>query len=104
MTVLDADEFLYPVRRRVYFYDYIQSDVTEVSIKDATHEDAQYPSETSLQNGGVDPETTEELQVAFVSGITATAISLSATRTLDYAWAGLHEMVDNGKMFNPKKK
>lgn len=104
VMVLGADEYLHPVRRREYFYDYIQSDVVEVSIKDATHEDAQYPSETSLQNGGVDAETTEELQITFVSGITAAAISLSATRTLDYAWAGLREMVDSGKMFNPKKK
>lgn len=104
VMVLGADEIINPVRRREYFYDYIQGEVVEVSIKDATHEDAQYPSETSLQNGGVDAETTEELQVTFVSGITATAISLSATGKLDYAWAGLREMVDSGKMFNPKKK
>ena len=104
VMVLGADEILWPVRRREYFYDYIQSDVAEVSIKDATHEDAQFPSETSLQNAGVDPETTEELQITFVSGITATAFSLAATRTLDYAWSGLREMVDSGKMFNPKKK
>lgn len=104
VMVLGADEYLHPVRRREYFYDYLQSDVVEVSIKDATHEDAQYPSETSLQNGGVDPETTEELQITFVSGITAAAISLSATAKLDYVWTGLREMVDSGKMFNPKKK
>jgi dienelactone hydrolase len=104
VMVLGADELLHPVRRREYFYDYIQGDVVEVSIKDATHEDAQFPSETSLQNGGVDPETTEELQITFVSGIVATAFSLSTTRTLDYVWASLREMVDSGKMFNPKKK
>jgi dienelactone hydrolase len=104
VMVLGADETQSPVRRREYFYDYIQSDVVEVSIKDATHEDAQFPSETSLQNAGIDAETTEELQITFVSGITATAFSLSATRTLDYAWASLREMVDSGKMFNPKKK
>lgn len=104
VMVLGADEILHPVRRREYFFDYIQANVVEVSIKDATHEDAQFPSETSLQNGGVDAETTEELQVTFVSGIVATAFSLSATRSLDYTWAGLPEMVDSGKMFNEKKK
>lgn len=104
VMVLGADEILHPVRRREYFYDYIQSDIVEVSIKDATHEDAQYPSETSLQNAGVDTETTEALQITFVSGITATAFSLSATRGLDYAWSSLREMIDSGKMFNAKKK
>lgn len=104
VMVLGADEILHPVRRREYFYDYIQSDVVEVSIKDATHEDAQYPSETSLQNAGVDTETTEALQITFVSGITATAFSLSATHGLDYAWSSLRELIDSGKMFNAKKK
>ncbi len=104
VMVLGADEILHPVRRREYFYDYIQSDIAEVSIKDATHEDAQFPSETSLQNGGVDADTAEERQLTFVSGITATAFSLSATRGLDYAWSSLLEMVDSGKIFNPKKK
>lgn len=98
-----ADEILHPVQRREYIYDYIQSDVIEVSIKDATLENAQYPPETSRQNAGVDAETTEELQITFVSGITA-AINLSTTARLDYAWVGLREMVDSGKMFNPKKK
>lgn len=104
VMVLGADEILNPVRRREYFYDYIQNDVVEVSIKDATHEDAQFPSETSLQNGGVDADTTEELQITFVSGIVATAFSLSATGSLDYAWASLRELVESEKMFNPKKK
>jgi acetyl esterase/lipase len=104
VMVLGADELQHPVRRREYFYDYIQGDVAEVSIRDASHEDAQFPSETSLQNAGVDPDTAEERQISFVSGIVATAFSLSTTRSLDYAWASLREMVDSGKMFHPKKK
>jgi pimeloyl-ACP methyl ester carboxylesterase len=104
VMVLGADELQHPVRRREYFYDYIQGDVAEVSIRDASHEDAQFPSETSLQNAGVDPDTVEERQISFVSGIVATAFSLSTTRSLDYAWASLREMVDSGKMFHPKKK
>ena len=53
---------------------------------------------------GVDPDTTEELQVTFVSAITSAAFSLSATRRLDYAWASFRGMIDSGKMLNPKKK
>lgn len=104
VMVLGADDELWPVRFREYFYDYIFGNVAEVSVRKATHEDAQYPSETALQNGGVDPETTEALQMTFVSGITATALSLSATGTLDYAWRSFREMLDSGKLFNPKKK
>ena len=104
VMVLGADDELWPVRFREYFYDYIFANVAEVSVRKATHEDAQYPSETSLQNGGVDAETTEALQMIFVSGITATALSLSATGTLDYAWRSFREMIDSGKLFNPKKK
>ena len=104
VMVLGADDTEWPVRFREYFYDFIPGNIAEVSVKDATHEDAQYPSETSLQNAGVDTETTEALQITFVSGITATALSLSATRGLDYAWASLREMIDSGKLFSPKKK
>ena len=104
VMVLGADETLWPVRFRENFYDYIRGNIAEVSVRDATHEDAQYPSETSLQNAGIDPDTTAALQMTFVSGITATALSLSATRTLDYAWAGFREMLDSGQLFNPKKK
>lgn len=104
VMVLGADEILHPVRRREYFYDYIQANVAEVSVKDASHEDAQFPSETALQNGGVDADTAEERQLTFVSGIVATAFGLSTTRTLDYVWDGLREMVDSGKMFNPQRK
>lgn len=104
VMLLGADEALSPVRYRDYFYHYIPGNVAEISIRDATHEDAQYPSETSLQNAGVDPDTTEELQVTFVSAITSAAFSLSATRRLDYAWASFRGMIDSGKMLNPKKK
>lgn len=55
-------------------------------------------------NAGVDPDVTEELQITFVSGITATAISLSANRGLDYAWAGFRELINGGQLFDAKKK
>lgn len=104
VMVLGADETLWPVRYREYFYHYIPGNVAEVSVRNATHEDAQYPSETSLQNAGVDPDVTEELQITFVSAIASTAFSLSSARALDYAWASFRGMIDSGKLLNPKKK
>ncbi len=104
VMLLAADEVISPVRYREYFFGYISSDVAEVSVKDATHEDAQYPSQTALENAGVDPDTTEALQLTFVSALTATAFSLSATRTLDYAWTSFGDAIKGGKLLNPKKK
>lgn len=104
VMLIAADEALSPVRYREYFYHYISGNVIEVSVKGATHEDAQYPSETSLQNAGVDPDTTEELQITFVSAMTAAAFSLSSTRALDYAWASYRELIDSGKLLNAQKK
>ena len=46
LMVLGADDGLSYARNRDYFYDYVRGRIAEVSIKDATHEDAQYPSDT----------------------------------------------------------
>ena len=104
IMILGGDDELYSTRNREYFFNYIRTGVAEVSVKDAIHEDAQYPSDYALKNGGVDPNTTEELQIAFVSGLTAAAMSLAATGGFDYAWTSFGPAFDNGKFFNPKKK
>jgi pimeloyl-ACP methyl ester carboxylesterase len=104
VMVLGADDELATPRNRDYFHEFIRSDVAEVSIRDAVHEDAQYPSEVALQNAGNDPDTTEALQVTFVSALTAAAISLSATGALDYAWASYQHALQDGELFNAKRK
>lgn len=104
VMLIGADEEASPVRHRDYFFYFIRSGIAEVSIRDANHEDAQYPSEFSLQNYGLDPETTEELQITFVSALTSAAFSLSSTRTFDYAWKSFSDAFESGKLFNAKKK
>lgn len=96
VMLLGADEHVSSTRNRDYFYRFIRSGIAEVSIKDATHEDAQYPSEFGL--------TTEELQVTFVSAITSAAFSLSSTGTFDYAWTSFSDVIENGKFFDAKRK
>ena len=103
VIVIGADDELSAARNRDYFYRYIRS-VMEVSVRDAVHEDAQYPSEYSLEHFGRDPYTTEESQVAFASAATAAAFSVSATGTFDYAWASFTPALENGTFFNAKKK
>lgn len=96
VMLLGADEHISWTRDRDYFYRFIRSGIAEVSIKDATHEDAQYPSDVGL--------ATEELQVTFVSALTSAAFSLSATGNFDYAWTSFGDALENGKFFNAKKK
>jgi len=104
VMILGGDDELYSTRNREYFFQYMRGAVAEVSVKDAIHEDAQYPSDFALKNGGHDPNTTEELQITFVSALTAAAMSLAATGGFDYAWTSFGPAFDNGKFFNPKKK
>ena len=104
VMVIGADDTEYQARNRDDFYTYIRSGVAEVSITDAAHEDAQYPSEFALQNGGTDPHTSEELQLTFVSALTSAVLSLSSTGTFDYAWSSFDVFINSGRLFNPRKK
>ena len=61
-------------------------------------------AEFALQNLGIDPNTTEELQVTFVSALTSAALSISATGRFDYAWTSFGPVLENGKFFNARKK
>jgi pimeloyl-ACP methyl ester carboxylesterase len=102
--VIGSDDEDYGTRDREYFFDFIRGSVAELSIRGAAHEDAQYPSDAALENSGVDPNTTEALQMSFVAALTSAAISLSATGTFDYAWESFAPAFESGKFFNPKKK
>ena len=101
VMLLGADEKVSSTRDRGYFYRYIRSGIAEVSIRDATHEDAQYPAELPLQ---LFESTTEELQITFVSALTSAAFSLAHTGKFDYAWTSFGNAIDNGKLVNAKKK
>ena len=98
-----ADEDIATTRFREYFFDYIRRQTAEISIRHATHEDAQYPSESWLRNGS-DPNTNEESQVTFVSALTSAALSLSSTGGFDYAWTTFGPVLENGKFFNARRK
>jgi pimeloyl-ACP methyl ester carboxylesterase len=104
VMLIGADEKVSATVDRGYFFRFIPAGITEVSIKDAAHEDGQYPSERSLQKLGIDPYTTEELQITFVSALTSAAFSLAYTGKFDYAWASFSSAVENGKFFNAKRK
>ena len=97
VMLLGADERVSWARERGDFYRFIRSGIAEVSIRDATHFDAQYPLE-------LDASTTEELHITFVSALTSAAFSLFSTGKFDYAWTSFSDAIQNGKFFNAQKK
>ncbi len=96
VIVLGADPHVSAANDRDYFFRYIRSGIAEISIKDAAHEDAQYPSDSE--------RATEELQISFVSALTAAAFSLGITGKYDYAWASFVEAPGSARLFGAKKK
>jgi hypothetical protein len=91
------------MRDRGLFYELIRSGIAEVSIRDASHEDAQFPLEPAPQEPGTDPAT-EELQITFVSALTSAAFSLAHTGNVDFAWTSFSDAIKDGKFFDVLKK
>ncbi|MGH8649152.1 MAG: hypothetical protein ACREUP_07570, partial [Burkholderiales bacterium] len=105
VMLLGADERISPVRDRSYFFFYIRSGVAEISITDATHEDAQFPLEPAPPEPGGEPSTaTEQLQITLVSALTSAAFSLGYTGSFDYAWQSFGDAIKTGRFINVKKK
>ena len=78
--------------------------MVEISVKDATHDDAQYPSRREIEYFGIDFFTSEKHQRTFMSAIVASAFSMGATGKLDYAWKALAKRTRNSKFFAARKK
>lgn len=95
VTVLGADEEVFPARGRELFFRHIRTNVGELSIRNAGHEDAQF----KLSDDG-----TREEQLAFVSALTAAVISLSSTNQFDFAWKSYEPAISSGRFFDVKKK
>jgi pimeloyl-ACP methyl ester carboxylesterase len=104
VMLLGADARVSPVRDRSDFYLYIRRGIAEISIRDASHEDAQFPLEPAPQEPGTDSSASEELQITFVSALTSAAFSLGHTGNFDYAWASFGDAIENGKFFDALKK
>jgi pimeloyl-ACP methyl ester carboxylesterase len=102
VMVIGADERVSPVRDRGWFYEHIRRDVAQVSIVDAHHEDAEFRLEPSFQDS--ESNATEELQITFVSALTAAAFSLGHTGNFDFAWAVFRNGIITGKFFDGLKK
>jgi pimeloyl-ACP methyl ester carboxylesterase len=99
LVVIGSDYQVTRVRDQGLFYELVRSNITEVSIAGAHHEDGQFPMEPDA-----DGSTTEAHQITFVSALTAAAFSLGFTGKIDYAWASFSETLKNGRLFDGLKK
>lgn len=95
VMLIGADEEVSLARGRDYFYQHIRSNIAEISIRGAGHDDAQF----SLDENG-----SNERQLVFASALTAAAFSLASTGKPDYAWSVFGDAVASGKLIKPKKK
>jgi len=102
VMVIGADDRVSPVRDRSWFYEYIRSGIVQVSITNAHHEDAEFRLVTTFQDS--ESNATEELQITFVSALTAAAFSLGHTGSFDFAWASFRNGIVNGRFFDALRK
>jgi pimeloyl-ACP methyl ester carboxylesterase len=104
VMVIGADERVSAVHDRRHFYQYIRRNVREVSINEAHHEDGQFPFESAFRLISGDTNATPELQITFVSALTASAFSLAHTGSFDYAWASFGGALRSGRLFGARRK
>lgn len=103
VMLVGADEYVTQTRGRANFFRLIKSGVAEVSIRNAAHEDAQFPL-VPPPKPDTELAASEEQQITFVSALTAAAFSLGFTGRLDYAWNSFDPAIESGRLFNPRKK
>jgi dienelactone hydrolase len=104
VLIVGADYEVSWARSREHFFQHIPARVAEFSIRNAGHDDGQYPSETALRNNGIDPGVNEEAQITFTAALTAAALSLASTGSMDYAWQSYTVHFDSGRFIDAKRK
>ena len=96
VMILGADEQVTKTTNRELFFRFVPGNIAEVSVKDAMHEDAQFPSR--------EWQATEALQITFASALTSAAMSLHLTGRFDYAWTSFDNDLREGRLLRPKRK
>lgn len=103
-VLLGADPKVFRSKHRKSFYKNINSQMLEVSFKDATHDDAQNPSRFSLKAFGFDPFTSDEHRNRITSAIVSSAFSIANMSSVDFAYDTFRRKIASGAIIHPKKK
>ena len=101
VLLLGADEWYSPVKDRPDFFFYIPRGIAEISVTDSYHDDAEFRLEPADDPAAT---ATEDMQITFVSALTATALSLAYTGNLDYAWKSFAGGLESGKFSKAMRK
>jgi pimeloyl-ACP methyl ester carboxylesterase len=104
LMVLMADPKLGETNGGGDFFEYTGSGVAQVSIANASHDDATFPIASPLERLFSGSEATEEHQITFVAALTAAATSLGTTGKLDYAWSSYASALKTGMLFDALRK
>ena len=83
--LLGADRKIFTSLKRSSFFKNISAPMIELSIKGATHTDAQLPSETKVR-WGFDWTVSQKHQTSFLASIVTAALALSQGGQLHFAW------------------
>jgi pimeloyl-ACP methyl ester carboxylesterase len=104
LMVLMADPKLGETNGGSEFYEYTRSGTAQVSIANASHDDATFPIASPLETAFSGAETTEAGQMVFVAALTSAAMSLGLTGQLDYAWNSYADALKRGTLFDALRK
>lgn len=103
--LLGADKRIFKSRKRYEFFRLVPKNAIEVSIRGATHNDAQSPPLFSLrQIIGIEHATSKERQEMFTAAILASSFSLAVTGKNLYAWNSFLPEIRRGNLIRPKRK
>lgn len=95
VVLLGADPEVFMSRHRSSFYRLIHSDMIEVSVAGATHNDAQYPNQFRWRQFiGLEQQPKREYQEIFTSAIIASAFSIASSHSTQFVWRALQKKQD----------
>jgi len=104
LIVLMADHRLGETNGGGDFYEYARGGIAQISVANATHDDATFPIASPLEALFSGADTTEAAQLAFVTALTSAAMSLGLTGQLDFAWKSYAEGVKTGLLYDALRK
>lgn len=102
--LLGADRTVYRARKQHQFFRNMSGEFGQISVRGATHDDLQHPSMFSIATLGVDPYTSETNQKLFSTALTASAFSLAATGTINWAWEAFRPESKRGRFASARRK
>lgn len=103
VLIVSADARVAMTQNRDDFFYFVPSDVFEVSVTDAHHEDAEFPYDSGLGlfEGS---QATRPHQITFAAALVSGAFSIGFTGKLDYAWDSFADAVSAGKLLDRMRK